>query len=214
MGDMTLVIGNKNYSSWSLRPWLAMKMAGLDFREVVIPLYEGDYKKKILKYSPAGKVPILVDGPVTVWDSLAILEYLAEKFSEKNLWPTDKTIRAHARAISCEMHSGFMALRKECPMDIRKDPENKILSDQARIDVGRIQAIWSDTRRQYGQKGDFLFGKFTIADAMFAPVVFRFRTYGIQLDATARAYSGAMLGLPALQEWIQAAQEEPYVIAH
>ena len=214
MGDMTLVIGNKNYSSWSLRPWLAMKVAGLDFEEILIPLYEGDYKKKILKYSPAGKVPILIDGAVTVWDSLAILEYLAEKFPDRNLWPADKAARARARSVCSEMHSGFMALRKECPMDIRKDSENKSLSDQARSDVARIQRIWSETRKQYGKKDDFLFGKFTIADAMFAPVVFRFRTYGMKLDATARAYSNTMLALPALQEWIHAAQEEPYVIKH
>ena len=162
---LTLVIGNKNYSSWSMRPWLALKAAGIPFEEVVIPLYTGDAdKQKILAYSPAGKVPILVDGSVTIWDSLAIIEYLAERFPEKGFWPNEPAARAHARAISAEMHSGFMALRNECSMNIRRPVQRRSLSADAKANAERVQQIWTGCRDAYG--GPFLFGAFSGADAM------------------------------------------------
>src|SRR5215213_3972838 len=168
---LTLVIGNKNYSSWSMRPWMALKAAGIAFEEVVVSLYSGDAdKQKILKYSPAGKVPILVDGGVTVWDSLAIIEYTAEKFPEKGIWPKDVSARAHARSISAEMHSGFVPLRSECSMNIHRPIHRKALSADATADAERLQDMWSECRSKFGQGGPFLFGAFSGADAMYAPI--------------------------------------------
>lgn len=210
---LTLVIGNKNYSSWSLRPWLAMKAAGIDFDEVVIPLYTGDAdKQRILAYSPAGKVPILVDGKVTIWDSLAIIEYLAEKFPDKGIWPKDAATRAHARAISAEMHSGFMPLRNQCSMNIRRPLQQRTLSADAQANVARIQDIWSSCRGKYGQGGQFLFGAFSGADAMYAPVVHRFRTYGVKVEGAAADYMRAVQAHPAFAAWSAAALQEPWKI--
>ena len=195
---MLLVIGNKNYSSWSLRPWLAMKVLGLAFEEKRIPLYGPEAKDEILRYSPAGKVPILVDGTTVVWDSLAILEYLAER--HRSLWPADSVDRARARSISAEMHSGFPNLRTHMSMNVRRSYPGKGRTPEVLAEIERIQAIFS------AAKGPFLFGGFGAADAMYAPVVLRFRTYGV--EARNRKYVDAVLALPALREWIEAAGRE------
>jgi glutathione S-transferase len=206
VSKLTLVVGNKNYSSWSLRPWLAMKMLGLDFEEVRIPLYRPESKAAILRYSPAVKVPCLVDGSIRVWDSLAIIEYLAE--SHRELWPDAPAARALARSISAEMHSGFPNLRQHMSMNVRKRHPGKGRTPESEADMRRVLDIWSDCRVRFGSAGPFLFGRFTAADAMYAPVVLRFRTYEVELPADCRAYADAVLALPALREWIAAAERE------
>jgi glutathione S-transferase len=200
---MLLVIGNKNYSSWSLRPWIAMKVLGIEFKEKYIPLYGPGAKEQILLESPAGKVPVLVDGGVRVWDSLAILEHLAE--THPQMWPSGREARAHARAISAEMHSGFANLRNHMSMNVRKRYPGKGRTPGVLAEVERINAIWAQA------KGPFLFGAFSAADAMYAPVVFRFRTYEVAVDN--RAYYDAMLALPAMKEWAAAAEREQESIA-
>lgn len=197
---MLLVIGNKNYSSWSLRPWLAMKVLELDFQERRIPLYGPGAKEQILKDSPSGKVPCLIDGNTHIWDSLAILEYLAEKHPQ--LWPSDRAQRATARSISAEMHSGFANLRNHMSMNVRKRYPGKGHTPEVDAEIARIQAIWSAAKKP------FLFGEFGAADAMYAPVVLRFRTYEVELSPACRAYSEAVLALPAMREWIGAAERE------
>src|SRR6266566_7725842 len=210
---LKLVIGNKNYSSWSMRPWLALRANNIAFDEVFIPLYAGDAdKKRILSFTHSGKVPALIDGDVTIWDSLAIIEYIAEKFPEARLWPEDRAGRAHARSISAEMHSGFMALRNECGMNLRRPVRAIALSADARANIARIQQIWIECRERYGQSGPFLFGAFGGADAMFAPVVHRFRSYAIEVTPEARDYMDTMMALPAFQEWTQAGLAETIVI--
>ena len=211
---LKLVIGNKNYSSWSMRPWLALRANGIPFEEVFIALYTDDQddKERILSFSRAGKVPTLVDGDVTIWDSLSIIEYLAEKFPQSRLWPEDRAARAHARSISAEMHSGFVALRNECGMNLHRPVGAIALSADARNNVARIQQIWIDCRERYGQFGPFLFGAFGGADAMFAPVVHRFRTYAIEVAPEVQAYIETMMSLPAFQEWTRAALAETLVI--
>jgi glutathione S-transferase len=209
---MKLVVGNKNYSSWSMRPWIGLKVAGIPFDEEVIPLYGEGAKAEILKHSPAGKVPILIDGDVRVWESLAILEYAAEKFPDAHLWPADPAARAHARAISTEMHAGFAPLRNECGMNFWRPPGKRAVSAEAQANIARVQEIWSDARERYGAGGPFLFGTFTIADAMYAPVVSRFETYAVDVMPTVKAYMQAMIALPAWQEWRDAALREPWVI--
>jgi glutathione S-transferase len=208
---MKLVIGNKNYSSWSLRPWLLLRQAGIDFEEVQVRLFTGSFTAEIARYSPAGKVPALVDGEVTVWDSLAISEYLAERFPEKHLWPADRAQRAVARAVCAEMHSGFGNLRNQLPMNVTAVLPGRGWNVAVQRDVERIAAIWEGLRQQHGANGPFLFGEFTVADAFFAPVVSRFATYGIHLPdeaGDAKAYADFMLALPAMQEWIAGAREE------
>jgi glutathione S-transferase len=210
---LKLVIGNKNYSSWSMRPWLALRATGIAFDEVFIPLYTGAAdKQRILGFSPAGKVPVLIDGDINVWDSLAIIEYAAEQFLEANLWPSDPARRAHARSISAEMHSGFQALRTECGMNLHRPVRAKTLSDAARADIARIQQIWSECRQRYAAFGPFLFGAFSAADAMYAPVVHRFRSYAIEVAPELRDYVEAMTALPAFREWTDAALAETLVI--
>jgi glutathione S-transferase len=210
---LTLYIGNKNYSSWSFRPWLAMKAANIAFEEVLIPIYTGAAdKQRILDVSSAGKVPVLTDGDVTVWDSSAIIEYLAEKFPQARLWPQDAAARAHARAISAEMHGGFGALRRECGMNIHRPVRAKTLSEEAQDNIARVQAIWTDCRKRYGQAGPFLFGSFSAADAMYAPVVHRFRTYAIAVSLPVKQYMEAMLAHPAFAEWTAQALAETLVI--
>jgi glutathione S-transferase len=210
---LKLVIGNKNYSSWSMRPWLALRANNIAFEEVFIPLYTGDAdKRRILEVTPSGKVPALVDGDITVWDSLAIIEYLAERFPDARLWPEDRASRAHARSISAEMHSGFMALRSECGMNLHRPIGAVPLSDDARANVVRVQQIWSECRSRYGKSGPFLFGAFTGADAMFAPVVHRFHTYAIEVTPVATDYMKAMMAQPAFQEWTRAGLAETIVI--
>lgn len=210
---LKLVIGNKNYSSWSMRPWLALRANDIAFDEVFIPLYTGDAdKKRILGFTRSGKVPALVDGDVTVWDSLAIIEYLAERFPEKHLWPRDRADRAHARSIAAEMHSGFAALRNECGMNLHRPVGAIELSADARANIARIQQIWIECRGRFKASGPFLFGAFGAADAMYAPVVHRFRTYAIELEPGARDYMETMMALPAFREWTHAGLAETIII--
>src|ERR1700683_2223789 len=201
---LQLIIGNKNYSSWSLRPWLAMKVVGIAFEETLISLDAPDFKARIKARSGAGKVPVLIDGDTHIWESLAILEYLAEKFP--GLWPADERARAHARAIAAEMHAGFAPLRRQLPMNIRRPVKERALDDEAASNVTRIDAIWNECRAQFGGGGPFLYGSFCAADAMYAPVVWRFHTYAVEVSATARAYMDAVIALPASREWREAAQ--------
>lgn len=210
---LTLVIGNKNYSSWSMRPWLMLKGAGLAFEEINIPLYTGAAdKQRILDYAPSGKVPILVDDGVTIWDSLAIMEYLADRFPDAGVWPADRAARAHARSISSEMHSGFMALRNECSMNIHRPVRAKALSADAKSNVARVDEIWTDCRERHGGGGPFLFGRFSAADAMFAPVVHRLRTYAVEISASARDYMATMIAFAPFREWTDAALKETLTI--
>lgn len=213
MADLTIYLGNKNYSSWSLRPWLVLKHTTVAFDEVVIPLYQPGSRETTLKYSPSGRVPALRHGDVTVWESLAICEYLAESFPNFELWPQDQAARACARAVSAEMVAGFRALREHLPMNVRSSFPGRGLTPEVQADINRIMAIWRDCRTRFGEgKGEFLFGQFTIADAMFAPVVARFRTYKIDLEREAEAYCETITAMPAMQEWIAAAKNEPMII--
>ena len=210
--DLALVIGNKNYSSWSLRPWLALKQAGIPFRELRIPLYTDTTRAEIRKYSPSGKVPALLDGGLTVWESLAIGEYLADKFPEKQFWPTDAAARALARAVSCEMHAGFSALRSHMSMNCRKHLPGKGRTPEVLKDITRIAALWNDCRASFGRGGEFLFGKFSFADAMYAPVALRFVTYEVELDPVSAAYVKTITDLPAIRQWLADANAEIEVI--
>ena len=210
---LTLVIGNKNYSSWSFRPWIAMKVAGIAFDEVVISLDAPDFKPRVSKISGTGKVPALDDNGIHVWESLAILEYLAERFPAARLWPADPAARAQARAVSSEMHAGFVPLRRACPMNMWRPVKKRELNDETVANVRRIEAMWADCRARYGSGGPCLFGPFCAADAMYAPVVARLHTYDVEVDATARTYMAAMRALPAWREWETAALKEPWVLA-
>jgi glutathione S-transferase len=205
-----LTIGNKNYSSWSFRPWIALKVAGISFEETVIPIHYPGSREKFLALSPGGKVPILQDGAVTVWESLAILEYVAE--THPALWPRDAAARAHARAISNEMHAGFQPLRRQCPMNMWRPVKKLALTPETAASVARIDAMWSDCRARFCAGGAFLFGAFTAADAMYAPVVSRFHTYGVEVGAASAAYMQAMMALPAWQEWYAAALKEEWLL--
>ena len=209
-----LVIGNKNYSSWSFRPWLAMKVAGIAFEETVISLEAKDFKARVMAVSGAGKVPVLIDGETRVWESLAILEYLAEKFPAAALWPKDDSARAQARAVAAEMHAGFVSLRRLLPMNVWRPVKPRALDDGSKTDVERIETIWRDCRARYGAAGPFLFGAFGAADAMYAPVIWRFHTYAVEVSDTASAYMRAMMALPAWSEWRDAARREPWVLEH
>jgi glutathione S-transferase len=210
---MKLIIGNKKYSSWSLRPWIAMKQIGLTFDEVVIPMNMPNTRADMLAHSPTGLVPTLIDGDVTIFETIAILEYLNDKFPKAQLWPKDIAARAHARAISAEMHAGFAALRRDCPMNMCRAVKKHIVSPEAAKNAERIDALWVDARKRFGQGGEFLFGHFTNADAMFAPVVNRFHVYDLPRSKTAQAYMNAVMALPAWKEWEKAAQAETWVIA-
>jgi len=212
VAEFTLYIGNKNYSSWSLRPWLLMKQAGLVFDEVVIPLYTPTAKQEILRHSPSGRVPCLKHGDVTVWDSLAIAEYLADLFPQAQLWPADPDARAVARGAAAEMHAGFAALRQNMPMNLRAAFPGQGLSPAVQEDINRITALWRDCRRRFAGHKPLLFGDFSIADAMYAPVVARFATYAVPLGEDARDYVRLILELPAMREWIEAAKLEPWTI--
>lgn len=213
MSDLTLVIGNKNYSSWSLRPWLALKAAGQSFDEALVVLRRPETKAEILLQSAAGKLPVLKAGDLTIWESLAICEYIAETWPEAGLLPEDVRARAVARSVMSEMHAGFAALRRELPMDINKlsplAQTGVTPGEEARLDIARVQQIWQDCRGRFGQKkGDFLFGRFGIADAMYAPVATRFRSYGVAMDPVSEAYVNAIYAWPAMQEWCAAAAKE------
>lgn len=206
--DLTLVIGNKNYSSWSLRPWLALKQAGAPFREVRIPLYTPGYKTELAKYTPSGKVPCLIHGGVTVWDSLAICEYAAELFPQAGLWPADREARAVARSVSAEMHSGFAQVRTHMGMNARRKIAGRPKPREVHEEIERIQQIWQTCRARYGGAGPFLFGHFTIADAMYAPVVTRFVTYDVAVTPASRRYMETVLAMPAMQAWMADAHAE------
>lgn len=208
---LTLFIGNKNYSSWSLRPWLALKLARLPFEEVLIPLYQTTSKQDILRHCPTGKVPALkLDDGTVIFESLAICEWAAEQAPD--IWPADPTARAVARAVSCEMHAGFVGLRSALPMNIRRAAPPRNLTPAAQEDINRVTALWRDCRKRYGAGGPFLFGAPSIADAMFAPVVTRFASYLVDVDEDSRAYMAAVFALPAMQEWVEAGKREPWII--
>jgi glutathione S-transferase len=217
MSDPLLVIGNKNYSSWSLRPYMALGMAGIAFEDKVIPFGQpiGNVKfvKAVKKYSKAGLVPVLVHEDVAVWDSLAIMEYLAETWPDRNLWPKKKAARAMARSVSAEMHSGFKALRNACPMNLRRPQAPVPMSDAICTDVSRLETLWRDCRKEFGKGGPFLFGKFCIADAMFAPVVTRLDTYEIKVADDTQHYMNAVLATPTFHDWKAAALKEEWVVA-
>lgn len=217
MADYRIVLGNKRYSSWSLRAWLALRRTGVAFEEIVVPLDRPESKAAILAYSPSGRVPALkVDG-VTVWDSLAIAEFLHERFPDAGLWPSDAAARARARAVAAEMHAGFAALRRALPMDLAtEDPARgraAMRDPEVAADIARIAQIWRDCRGRFATGGDFLFGAFSAADAFYAPVATRFASYGIALDGRAAAYAVALLAWPDLDLWRAAAAEEPWIIA-
>jgi glutathione S-transferase len=208
----TLVIANKLYSSWSLRPWLLLKQLGIPFDEIVIPLDQPSTKTEVLKRSPAGKVPILIDGDVTVWESLAIMEYVGDAYGVA-VWPADRKARAMARAVASEMHAGFQALRSACPMNLGKKFAKRDRGDAVAHDVSRFEAIVRDARERFGQGGPFLFGAFSAADAMYAPLVTRLETYAIPVSETTRAYMHAILSLPPFVEWRRAALQETWTVA-
>jgi len=208
MAARILVIGNRNYSSWSLRPWLFMKQNAIAFEEVRVPLYQAGSKQRLLKYSPSGKVPVLIEGETCVWDSLAILEYLAEAHPLALGWPADPVARATARSVCAEMHSSFPALRQSLSMNVRKVFAPRTWPAEVGEEIGRIQSLWQSCRERHGTGGPFLFGRFSAADAMYAPVVWRFTGYSVPLAPAARAYCDAMLALPPMQEWRAAARAE------
>jgi glutathione S-transferase len=209
---MKLVIANKNYSSWSLRPWLVARHFGIPFEETVIPLDQPDTHENILAFSPSGRVPCLIDGDLAIWESLAIIEYLAESHPDRAIWPSDKAARALARSISNEMHAGFQSLRSACPMNLRKRFAYRDWGRGAAEDAVRIVELWSDARGRFGASGPFLFGEFSAADAMFAPVVARFEGYGWPVEAETRSYMDAVLALPAFAEWRAAAERETWIV--
>jgi glutathione S-transferase len=219
MADLTLFIGNKAYSSWSLRAWLALEHVARNvaidppYREVIIPLEgPGSRTTAIRPHSPSGKVPVLRDGDLLVWDSLAICEYLAESFPTAKLWPDDRAARAVARSVSAEMHSGFPALREQMTMNVRRDPIVLPPTPAVADEIARIVAVWHDCRKRFGAGGSFLFGRFSVADAMYAPVATRFRTYGVPLDDVSRAYVDAIYAMPEMQKWILDAKWETWAI--
>ena len=207
---MKLYIGNKNYSSWSLRPWIGLKTAGIEFEEILVPFEMAAGNPKFKSFSPTGKVPCLVDGDLTVWESLAILEYAADRFSDKGLWPEQIERRAVARAVSHEMHGGFSALRNECPMNMRREHASISVSDGVMKDVNRIEELWDNCLQMSG--GPFLFGDFSIADAMFAPVVNRLEVYCLSKADCVKRYTANMQALPAWQEWDEAGWAEPWIV--
>ena len=218
MREFTLILGNKNYSSWSLRAWLAARLAGIAFEGRLVRLTEPGSRAALLAASPAGRVPVLQHGERVIWESLAIVEYLAEQRPEAGLWPADPGARAHARSVAAEMHAGFAPLRRHMPMNLRKSLPGKGQGPGVAADIERITALWQDCRRRFGAvregaDGPFLFGRASAADAMYAPVATRFRTYGVALEPVAAAYVEAIHAWPPFREWQAAALEEPWVIA-
>jgi glutathione S-transferase len=211
---MRLVIGNKTYSSWSLRPWLMLRHLDVAFEETLIPLGLPDTRERALAFSPSGKVPVLLDDGIAVWESLAILEHLADRFGVAKVWPAEGAPRALARAISAEMHAGFAALRRDCPFNIRRPVRKHVPSPAGLADAARVDAIWSDARERFGRNGagPFLFGAFSAADAMFAPVVNRFHVYGLPRSAASGDYMEAVMSLPAWKAWQAEARAEEWVI--
>ena len=212
MAKFELIIGNKAYSSWSLRPWLVLRHLGVDFIETRVPLYVHGYKEELLKHAPSGKVPILKHGAVTVWDSLSICEYLAERFPDAGLWPEDAVLRALARSLSAEMHSGFGAIRGAMPFNCRTLGRHVPITAEVQREVDRVLSLWRDCRTRHGKDGPWLFGQFSIADAMYVPVALRFLTYSVPLDAFSQSYAETVFHHPAVQEWVAAAKQETEVM--
>lgn len=210
MANPILIIGNKNYSSWSMRPWLVLKTLGIDFQEERIPLFVGDYKERILRYSPTGKVPAYVDNGITVWDSLAICQHLSERHA--SLWPQDPAARAMARSVSGEMHSGFAALRASLPMNCRARNRKVAISEDVAADIARVLELWGNCRTQFGRGGPWLFGDFGIADALYAPVASRFVTYGIECDGEQRRYVETVMSDEHVRQWYEEAAAETEMI--
>jgi glutathione S-transferase len=208
---LKLVIGSKNFSSWSLRAWLALEHTGAPYEEVFVSFGDPAWREQVKRHSPSGKVPYLIDGALGVWDSLAIVETLHEKFPAARLWPSDAAARATARSVCAEMHSGFQAMRENMPMDLQANAPGAGHTPAALADVARVQAIWHDCRARFGAGGPYLFGAFSAADCFYAPVVFRFLSYGPPLDATAKAYCDAMLAHPSVKKWRDAGLREPHV---
>ena len=211
---LRLVIANKAYSSWSQRPWVLMRHFEIPFEETVIAMDRPETRAQMLAFAPTGKCPALVDGGIVVWESLAIVEYLAESFPELRIWPREKPARALARALASEMHASFTALRGHCPTQYRRPVRKIALTPQVEADVARIEAAWADARARHGAGGPFLFGAFCAADAMLAPVVNRLHTYDIPVKPETRAYLDAMMAVPAWKAWEAGAKEEPWSIAH
>jgi glutathione S-transferase len=211
---LKLILANKAYSSWSLRPWILLAHFKIPFEEVVIPMDEPETRANMLEYAPSGKCPSLHDGKTAVWESLAIIEYVAETHPEKAIWPRAKTARAHARSLANEMHAGFGALRQACPTNFRRPVRAVALSEEVRADVARIEEAWAHARETFGKAGPYLFGGFSAADAMFAPVVNRFHVYEIPISKPSRAYMDTIMALPAWKAWIAAAEAEPWRIEH
>jgi glutathione S-transferase len=211
--EATLVVGNKLYSSWSMRPWILMRHFGIPFTEVFIRLRQPDTREKALKYSPTGLVPAFVQGPIHAWESIAIMETVADLHPELAIWPKDPVARSHARSMAAEMHAGFSDLRANCSMNLGKRFAAKDRGAKVQADVDRIVAMWTDARARFGKGGPFLFGQFTAVDAMYAPVVSRLETYSFPVPQVVRAYMDAVLATPAYQEWTRAALEEPWVLA-
>jgi glutathione S-transferase len=212
MSELTLVIGNRNYSSWSMRPCVLMRAKGIEFDELEIPLRQPDSLARKLAYSPAGKVPVLIAGELYIWESLAIMEYLAERFPDNELWPREDRPRAIARSVASEMHAGFENLRTHMPLNCRARYPGHRRGPGVDEEIERVGGLWRDCRSRFGEGGAFLFGDFSIADAMFAPVVCRFQTYGVELGAVESAYAEAVLAHPAVVEWTRAAEGEPWTI--
>jgi glutathione S-transferase len=209
---LKLVIANKAYSSWSLRPWILLAHFKIPFEETVIPLDQPDTRKRILAVSPNGKCPSLHDGAISVWESLAIVDYVAEKYPDKAIWPKSRAARALARALSAEMHAGFSAMRNHLPTNFRRAPRERELTSEVQADIARIEAAWAGARKAHGKGGPFLFGRFSAADAMFAPVVNRLHTYDVPVKKATRDYMHAIMALPAWKAWVKDAEEEPWRI--
>ena len=209
---LKLIIANKAYSSWSLRPWILLAQLKIPFEEVVIPMDQPETRATMLKYAPTGKCPSLQDSKITVWESLAIIEYIAGAHPEKTVWPKGKAARAHARSLANEMHAGFGALRQACPTNFRRPVRAIALSDEVRADVARIEAAWAHAHATFGREGPYLFGRFSAADAMFAPVVNRFHVYDVPVSKPTRAYMETIMALPAWKAWIADARAEPWRI--
>jgi len=205
--SLTLVIGNRNYSSWSLRAWLYLRESGIEFEEVFISLHVGNWRDEVAKYTAAGRVPVLIENDITVWDSMAIMAHILDRYPDAVGWPADPTDRALAQSISAEMHAGFLAIRGELPQNIRIR-RSATVSDECRAQIGRVQAIWSDCRERCGHRGSWLFGDFGIADVMFVPVALRFVSYGIPVEGSAAEFVRAAVALPSVQEWVHASQDE------
>jgi len=209
---LKLIIANKAYSSWSLRAWILLAHFKIPFEETVIPLDLPETHARILKHSPNGKVPALIDGPITVWESLSVIEYVAETHPEKAIWPRGKAARAHARSLAAEMHAGFQALRQACPANFRRPVRKIALNEAAEADVARIEAAWAHARKTFGKAGPFLFGRFSAADAMFAPVVNRLHIYDVPVSRRTREYMAAVMALPAWKAWVADAEAEEWRI--